>query len=269
MPHFRLHAERDDSISFERCACDVRVRVPPPTGEGASSEDGASATREATREEEAQRCEGRGPASVPAPPPSPSTTPPTPPPLLRTTIVVRGPHAGRHILNAPAIHDRAVHHFGPSSTSCVDLGAMSFRAQVRLMSTTRVLVGAQGTAFLNALFLPRRAAVVLLIPYGVGDQMGRNFHNIALVGAPQRRLYRWHNRDVARARFHAEFSNLDGSAANNTAERREFLRLNPSPEAVWRGSWLAGFTFFMNQDTEVDMDALDLIFADARRELGV
>ena len=44
--------------------------------------------------------------------------------------------------------------------------------------------------------------------------------------------------------------------------------MNPSPEAVWRGNWLAGFTFFMNQDTHVDVEALDRIFADVRRELG-
>ena len=203
------------------------------------------------------------------PPPSLSTTDTTttattgpPPPTLH--VVTRLQAASRRILNLHQVMETASAIFTDQAVTYGDIQG-TFAEQYAAFQNMDVLCAVHGTALLNALFLPREAVVVMVMPYGTRGWMGRNMKRAAGL-YEERTVLVLEQKSSQSSLYNVNLVDDKGQALVGEALTKNLMELVQDPDKVWEKNWMHGFALFVNvEGVYVEIEALAVLLREGFR----
>lgn len=133
-----------------------------------------------------------------------------------------------------------------ADVSSINLEELPLKEQIEVMQNTSLLVAMHGSAFANMIFMPQNSAVLELFPFGFDRPTNEN-----LATKLQINYFKWKNDKKQKTVFHPEI--LDSFSL--TPEKRSEIINSEAFQPTF--GW-AGNIYWINQDTTVDINALEL-----------
>ena len=146
-----------------------------------------------------------------------------------------------------------------------DFQSPTFAQQYKEFQDIDTLCAVHGTALLNALFLPRRAVVIHLMPWGTHKWMGKNTRQAARIYKERTLLVITNDNPKSSLYTASVEENGIQLVGSKLADMQHQLSLHP--DVLWEGSWMNGFSFFLNvAGVEIDLIKLEVALRAASRK---
>lgn len=176
--------------------------------------------------------------------------------LIHVVLVSR--RNKRVLVNEPELVAAASAHYGIRLTVAA-LEDMPLYAQIELLQQTDVLIGVHGSALINSFYMRQGSVLVELAPFRVNAD---SFFDSKARNAGQHYL-RWNNKHPERTFLHWHFTSkqrfpTDADRAGATDPKEASSLVGPG-----QGHGEDFFTFWINQDTVVDVDEWDELLTNA------